>query len=1283
VSSSSTSNPTSDFGPNEWLVEEMYHRFLDDPSTVDPAWHEFFADYKPGDGTPTPDSATTSDGTTTPDGATTDGATADDATDGATDDGTADGSAAPEANGRATEPGPAPTPEAEPAEPTERTRVADRAAQNPPAANGAAPAAPAGRKPAAGTSSQAAKPSAALGSDGAAIPLRGAANAVVKNMNASLAVPTATSVRAVPAKLLADNRVVINNQLRRTRGGKISFTHLIGYAVVKALVDFPVMNRHFVETDGKPTVVQPDHVNLGLAIDLAGKNGQRSLVVVSIKGCEAMNFAQFWSAYEDIVRKARTGALTAEDFAGTTISLTNPGTLGTNHSVPRLMQGQGAIVGVGAMEYPAEFQGASDERLAQIGISKIITLTSTYDHRIIQGAESGDFLRRVHALLLGEDGFYDDIFRALRVPYEPVRWVQDLPDDAVDKTARVIELVDAYRTRGHLMADTDPLNYRQRRHPDLDVLSHGLTLWDLDREFATGGFGGRERMKLRDVLGLLRDSYCRTVGTEYMHIADPEQRAWLQERIEVPHQKPGQAEQKYILSKLNAAEAFETFLQTKYVGQKRFSLEGGETVIPLLDAVLDKAAEHELDEVVIGMPHRGRLNVLANIVGKPISQIFREFEGNLDPGQAHGSGDVKYHLGAEGKYFRMFGDGETVVSLASNPSHLEAVDPVLEGIVRAKQDLLDKGDGGFTVLPLMLHGDAAFAGQGVVAETLNLAKLRGYRTGGTVHVVINNQVGFTTAPEHSRSSQYCTDVAKMIDAPVFHVNGDDPEACVWVAKLAVEYRMRWNNDVVIDMICYRRRGHNEGDDPSMTQPSMYDVIDAKRSVRKIYTESLIGRGDITVDEAEHALKDFSNQLEHVFNEVRELEKTQATVSPSVEQEQSIPSDLDTSVPLEVIHRIGDAHVDLPEGFTVHQRVKPVLEKRLKMSREGDVDWAFGELLALGSLVLDGKLVRLSGQDTRRGTFVQRHSVIIDRRTGEEYFPLRNLSTDQERFLPYDSALSEFAAVGFEYGYSVANPQAFVAWEAQFGDFVNGAQSIIDEFISSGEAKWGQTSDVALLLPHGLEGQGPDHSSGRIERFLTLCAEGSMTVAVPSEPANYFHLLRRHAIDGVRRPLVVFTPKSMLRNRAVVSPLSDFTGGRFRSVIDDPRFRGKDGPAGDVRRVLLCSGKIYWELAAQREKRGLDGVALVRIEQLYPVPDRQLAAVLERYPNAEDVRWVQEEPANQGPWPFLGLVLPEKLPRLVGWKRVSRRPMAAPAAGSSKVHEVEQKALIDEAFADLG
>ena len=1249
MSSSSVSSQTGQFGPNEWLVEEMYQRFLSDPRPAAPAGHYFFAHSRPAEG----DLPAAATGAPTAAQA------------------PAEAPATPRPEPVA-EQAPANGATAAPTRPAPEKKAAARAAEKP------------ADKPAAGSASKAARPAPSAG-EGTATPLRGAASMVVKNMEASLEVPTATSVRAVPAKLLADNRIVINGQLRRTRGGKISFTHLIGFAVVRALAEMPAMNRHFAETDGRPTVVQPDHVNLGLAIDLPGKGGSRSLVVVSIKGCEAMNFAQFWSAYEAMVHKARQGALTGEDFAGTTLSLTNPGTLGTNHSVPRLMQGQGAIIGVGAMEYPAEFQGASQERLAEIGVSKIITLTSTYDHRIIQGAESGEFLRRVHGLLLGGPtidgvGFYDEIFTALRVPYEPVRWVQDIPEGAVDKTARVIELIDAYRTRGHLMADTDPLNYRQRRHPDLDVLSHGLTLWDLDRTFATGGFGGQAHMKLRDVLGLLRDSYVRTIGTEYMHMSDPEQRAWLQERIEVPHQKPSVVEQKYVLAKLNAAEAFETFLQTKYVGQKRFSLEGGETVIPLLDAVLDKAAEHELDEVVIGMPHRGRLNVLANIVGKPISQIFREFEGNLDPGQAHGSGDVKYHLGAEGKYFRMFGDGETTVSLASNPSHLEAVDPVLEGIVRAKQDLLDKGEGGYTVMPLMLHGDAAFAGQGVVAETLNLALLRGYRTGGTVHVVINNQVGFTTAPEASRSSQYCTDVAKMIGAPVFHVNGDDPEACVWVAKLAVEYRQRWNNDVVIDMICYRRRGHNEGDDPSMTQPSMYDIIDAKRSVRKIYTESLIGRGDISVEEAEHALKDFSNQLEHVFNEVRELERTPPQLSPSVEEEQLVPMDLDTSVPIEVVHRIGDAHVQVPDGFTVHPRVKPVLDKRYKMSREGDVDWAFGELLALGSLAVQGKLIRLSGQDSRRGTFVQRHSVIIDRKTGDEYVPLRNLAPEQERFLPYDSALSEFAAVGFEYGYSVANPDALVMWEAQFGDFVNGAQSVIDEFVSSGEAKWGQRSDVVMLLPHGLEGQGPDHSSGRIERFLQLCAEGSMTVALPSEPANYFHLLRRHALDGVRRPLVVFTPKSMLRNRAVVSPLSDFIGGRFRSVIDDPRHRENDGPAADVHRLVLCSGKIFWELAAARDKRKADDTAIVRIEQLYPLPDRQLAAVLDRYPNAKDVRWVQEEPANQGPWPYFGLELPERLPeRLSGLKRISRRRMAAPAPGSSKVHEVEQADIIDKAF----
>ncbi|GAA0240573.1 multifunctional oxoglutarate decarboxylase/oxoglutarate dehydrogenase thiamine pyrophosphate-binding subunit/dihydrolipoyllysine-residue succinyltransferase subunit [Saccharothrix mutabilis subsp. mutabilis] len=1203
----------------------MYEQFLADPSSVDPAWHDFFADYKStqrsGNGAATAAASTT--------------------TTAATDNGTA----APTAT--ATKPQPA-KPAAKPQQ--------------------AAPAKPA--------PAQAAKATPVQPSAGAEQKqLRGAAAAIAKNMELSLTVPTATSVRAVPAKLLADNRIVINNHLKRTRGGKVSFTHLIGYAVVRALHAYPNMNRHYAEVDGKPFVVTPEHVNFGLAIDLPGKDGSRSLVVASIKGCENMTFTQFWQAYEDLIRKARSGSLTTEDFSGTTISLTNPGTIGTNHSVPRLTAGQGAIIGVGAMEYPAHFQGTSEQALVEMGVSKIITLTSTYDHRIIQGAESGEFLKRIHQLLLGEDGFYDDVFTSLRLPYEPIRWVADIPEGAVDKTARVIELIDAFRTRGHLMADTDPLNYRQRSHQDLDVLSHGLTLWDLDREFPVGGFAGQERMKLRDILGVLRNSYCRTVGVEYMHILDPEERLWIQERVEVPHEKPPATVQKYILSKLNAAEAFETFLQTKYVGQKRFSLEGGETVIPLLDAVLDKAAEHELDEVVIGMPHRGRLNVLANIVGKPISQIFREFEGNLDPGQAHGSGDVKYHLGAEGKYFRMFGDGETKVSLTANPSHLEAVDPVLEGIVRAKQDMLDKGGEGFTVLPVALHGDAAFAGQGVVAETLNLALVRGYRTGGTVHVVVNNQVGFTTAPEHSRSSKYSTDVAKMIGAPVFHVNGDDPEACYWVAKLAVDYRQAFNKDVVIDMVCYRRRGHNEGDDPSMTQPAMYDVIDTKRSVRKIYTESLIGRGDISVEEAEKALQDFSSQLEHVFNEVRELEKHPIKASPSVEAEQQVPTKLPTGIPRETIEKIADAHVDLPEGFTPHPRVKPVLERRAKMAREGGIDWAFAELLAFGSLVLEGRTVRLAGQDSRRGTFVQRHATLVDRKKSDEYTPLQHLSEDQGKFMVYDSVLSEFAALGFEYGYSVANPDALVLWEAQFGDFVNGAQPIIDEFISSGEAKWGQRSDVVLLLPHGHEGQGPDHTSGRIERFLQLCAEGSMTIAVPSTPANYFHLLRRHALDGVNRPLVVFTPKSMLRLKAATSPVEDFVEDRFNSVIDDARA----GDPSAVKRVLLCSGKVYYELVAEQEKLGRTDTAVVRLEQLYPVPARKLTEALERYPNATELRWVQEEPANQGAWPFLGLALPELLPTRFNLKRVSRRPMAAPSAGSSKVHEVEQRELIAKAF----
>jgi 2-oxoglutarate dehydrogenase E1 component len=1103
-------------------------------------------------------------------------------------------------------------------------------------------------------------------------------------MEGSLSVPTATSVRVVPAKLMIDNRTVINNHLKRGRGGKVSFTHLIGYAMVKAIRSMPEMNTFFTDLDGKPAIGHPEHINLGIAIDLAKADGSRQLLVPSIKGCEGLDFAQFWSAYEDIVRKARAGSLTVEDFAGTTISLTNPGTIGTVHSVPRLVQGQGLILGVGSLDYPAEFHGANEQALADLAISKVVTITSTYDHRIIQGAQSGEFLRRIHEILLGEENFYDEIFEALRIPYVPIRWVVDIQfdkDDDVSKTARVQKLIDAYRTTGHLMADVEPLSYVQRSHPDLDVVSHGLSLWDLDREFATGGFGGKSFMKLRRILGVLRDSYCRTIGVEYMYIANPDERKWMQERMEVGAPRTPRDEQLRILRKLNSAEAFETFLQTKYVGQKRFSLEGGESVIPVLDAMISAAADAGLDEVCVGMPHRGRLNILANIAGKSYGQIFQEFEGNYHDNEVHGSGDVKYHLGTKGTFVSESGS-KTKIYLAANPSHLEAVNPVLEGIVRAKQDKLRVAAGDTTideqttypVMPILLHGDAAFAGQGVVSETLSLSLLKGYRTGGTIHIIVNNQVGFTTSPSSARSSTYSTDIAKMIQSPVFHVNGDDPEACVRVARIAFEYRQTFNKDVVIDMICYRRRGHNEGDEPSFTQPLMYKLIDAKRSTRKLYTEALIGRGDITVEEAEEVLRDYQQQLEGVFTSVHNTEpESDPSWRPPVVPE---PATVNTSVAEDQLRKIALTQSSIPAEFTVHPKLLPQLLKRVEMLDESTVDWATGEMFAFGSLLLEGHPVRMSGQDVRRGTFSNRHAVIVDRENGKELFPLRSLVKDPNQFHIYDSLLSEYAVMGFEYGYSVERDNALVVWEAQFGDFANGAQTVIDEFISSALQKWGERSSVVLLLPHGYEGQGPDHSSGRIERFLALCAEQNMTVAQPSTPASYFHLLRWHMKNPARRPLIVFEPKSMLRLKAAASGLKDFTTGTFKPFIPDDK-------VVNTTRLIFTSGKVYYDLIAEREKLGEHSTSIARVEQLYPLPIEEMIAEAKKHPKAT-LLWVQDEPANQGPWPYIALTASEAFvahEELSGRsiRRVSRRATASPATGNHHLHEEEEKALMTEAF----
>ncbi|CAN3701358.1 MULTISPECIES: multifunctional oxoglutarate decarboxylase/oxoglutarate dehydrogenase thiamine pyrophosphate-binding subunit/dihydrolipoyllysine-residue succinyltransferase subunit [unclassified Microbacterium] len=1206
-----------EFGANEWLVDELYEQFKVDKHSVDKAWWPILEAYHP----------------------------------------VVDGSAAA----------------APPSEPKPVTAPIPVVGQAPVARTTAKPAKPQ-PIPAQAPASAPAAAAPSTEEDRVTV-LKGMPKALASNMDDSLTVPTATSVRTVPAKLMIDNRIVINNHMSRTRGGKISFTHLIGWALIQALKEFPSQNVYYAEIDGKPSVVAPAHINLGIAIDMPKPDGTRALLVPSIKRADTLSFSDFLDAYEDLVRRARGNKLTPGDFQGTTLSLTNPGGIGTVHSVPRLMRGQGAIIGAGALDYPAEFQGASDKTLNELAIGKTITLTSTYDHRVIQGAGSGEFLKKVHELLIGQRGFYDDIFAALRIPYAPIHWAADISVDLserIDKSARVQELINSYRVRGHLMADIDPLEYVQRTHPDLEIESHGLTFWDLDREFVTGGLGTKRVAKLRDILGVLRDSYCRTMGVEYMHIQDPIQRQWFQSNIEVKYTKPGHDEQLRILSKLNQAEAFETFLQTKYVGQKRFSLEGGESLIPLLDQILQGAASKGLDGAAIGMAHRGRLNVLTNIGGKTYGQVFREFEGAVATGSKRGSGDVKYHLGTEGTFVGDEGD-ELPVYLAANPSHLETVDGVLEGIVRAKQDR--KPIGTFSWLPILVHGDAAFAGQGVVVETLQMSQLRGYRTGGTIHVVVNNQVGFTTTPTDARTSVYATDVAKTIQAPVLHVNGDDPEAVVRAAELAFLYREEFHRDIIIDLVCYRRRGHNEGDDPSMTQPLMTNLIEAKRSVRRLYTESLVGRGDITEDEYEQAKQDFQNRLEVAFADTHEAE-TGTTPVVTADAVDDVPTGAPetTGVSREVVQHIGDAFVNKPDGFTVHNKLQQLLDKRLDMSRNGNIDWAFGELLAFGSVLMEGTPVRLAGQDSRRGTFVQRHSVLHDRDNGQEWLPLANLSENQGRFWVYDSLLSEYAAMAFEYGYSVERADSLVLWEAQFGDFANGAQSVIDEFISSADQKWAQQSSVVLLLPHGYEGQGPDHSSARIERYLQMCAQDNMIVARPSTPASYFHLLRRQAYQRPRRPLIVFTPKAMLRLRGATSPVEDFLEGRFEPVLDDNR--GVD--RGAVTRVLLHAGKIHWDLRAELDKNPNPNIALVRLEQYYPAPIEELTRVLEQYPNAELV-WVQDEPENQGAWPFIALEIADQLGgRSI--RNISRASAASTATGSPKVHANEHAAIMAEALA---
>jgi len=1133
------------------------------------------------------------------------------------------------------------------------------------------------------------------------VPLRGAAARIAKNMETSLSVPVATSQRIIPVKVIDENRRLINHQRDITGKRKVSYTHIIGWAIVKALDAFPVLNHAYQERDGQGFRLVRKQVNLGIAIDVEGKDGVRNLMVPNIPNAGGMDFQQYLGAFDDIVNRARSGRLTPADFQNSTVSLTNPGTVGTVASVPRLMAGQGAIIATGAIDYPAEYEGVAPEVRAGLGISKIMTVTCTYDHRVIQGAESGMFLGKLQALLEGKEDFYEEIFSHLKMPYRPVRWAPDRqaalpglpsgPTAEAAKQAAVLQLINAYRVRGHLIADLNPLGSEPNYHPELDPATYGLTIWDLDRTFLTGSLGqesGEDERQptatLREILETLRRAYCGKIGCEYMNIQHPEQKRWIQQRVEpeANYHPLDRAERLRILEHLLEAEELEHFLHARFVGHKRFSLEGAETGLTIVDELLERATDRDVREIVIGMAHRGRLNVLANLIGKPLAQIFSEFEGNLDPWSTEGSGDVKYHLGASGTH-RSAAGREITVSVAPNPSHLEAVDPVVEGIVRPKQDYL--GDSQRErVIPILIHGDAAFAGQGVVAETLNLSQLPGYRTGGTIHLIINNQIGFTTTPEEARSTPYSTDLARGVQAPIFHVNGDDPEAAFRVSRIAFDFRQQFHKDVVIDMICYRRHGHNEADDPSYTQPILYRKIREHPSAAVLYAQRLEREGVLSPGQSDQMRKRIATRLAEGYEAAQkhaEQFELQELSVVSKEEAVSLPPHPYTAADAQILRQVAEGLTTFPADFHLHPKLRGSVERRRQIFQQGGpLDWAFAEALAFGSLVLEGTPVRLSGQDSARGTFSQRHLELFDSENGRQYIPLKHLAENQARFDVYDSLLSEYAVVGFEFGYSMADPLTLVIWEAQFGDFANGAQIMIDQFIASAESKWGQPTGLVMLLPHGYEGQGPEHSSARIERFLSLCAENNLQVCNATTPAQYFHLLRRQMFGGadrrgMRKPLIIFTPKSLLRHHRAVSRLEDLTAGAFREVLDD------GGVQPDhASRLAFCSGKVYYDLLEAREKRGVGGVALIRIEQLYPFAEDQVKDVLLRYPAGTEVIWTQEEPRNMGPWRFMVERIQPLLEATGRRLRYVGRPeSASPAAGSLKRHQQEQAELIDEAL----
>jgi 2-oxoglutarate dehydrogenase E1 component len=1144
-------------------------------------------------------------------------------------------------------------------------------------------------------------------------PLRGPAAMLAQAMNESRTVPTATSFRTLAVDVLDAKRKALNGVLKE-RATKVSFTHLIAWAIVKAALEWRVMGRAYAESDGKPQVIEPGGINLGIAVDVERKDGSRSLMVPCVKAADDLDFAAFHAYYEDLINKTRENKLTADDFQGTNITLTNPGGLGTVASVPRLLTGQGTIVATGSIAYPVEWAHAPQEKVRGLGVSKVMTMTSTYDHRIIQGAESGSFLRRIDQLLQGEDGFYESVAEALGIDagivsgaYPASASAPPLPTTAEAPAAApavaappdtellqavqaATSLLKAYRTHGHLAARLDPLGKEPKGDPALAPENVNLTPELMAKIPASILRIGVEGETLLEALPRMREAYSGTLAYQIEHLSSHQQRMWLREMIETgAHRAPLKAEQKRaLLSRLIQVFQFERFLQKAYLGQKVFSIEGLDAVVPMIDELVTLSRRGGAEQVVLGMAHRGRLAVLAHNLGRPVESIMAEFEGAqaLERVKAvaaiphGGTGDVKYHLGAEGLFTTP--DGEEIkVRLYPNPSHLEFVDPVVTGGARTAQSshagprLHHNPE---LAVPLLLHGDAAFPGQGVVAETLNLQALEGYSTGGTVHIITDNQVGFTTDPEESRSTPYASDMAKGFNVPIIHVNADDIEGSIAAIRLAMAYRERWGRDVVIDLIGYRRYGHNETDEPAYTQPKMAALIKSHPPVSQIYAEQLVEEGVATPEEVEQEGKRRNEELQEIHRELKrkieagEYEAESSTQIGTGELDRTKSPDVATAVSEQRLRSLNQELLEVPESFTIHRKLRKPLARRTEALEKGGIEFGHAEALAFATLLTEGTHIRLTGQDTVRGTFSHRHLAYFDEKTGLKYVPIQNLSGALAPFELHNSPLSEAGCLGFEYGYSAASPESLVLWEAQFGDFANAAQVIIDSFIVSGESKWGQTTRLTLLLPHGYEGGGPEHSSARIERFLQLAAEGNIRLANPTTAAQYFHLLRRQARIAKPRPLVVFTPKGLLRLAAASSRLEDLTSGSFQFVLDDPRAQDRKE---QVERLVLCSGKVYYDIDGHEKREQAHSVAIARVELLYPFARDQLAELVASYPNLKQVTWTQEEPKNTGAWSVMWRRLPELLPPGVELGYVGRPPRASPSEGYPAAHRSEQERIV--------